>query len=73
MIETISTLLVALAGVYGLIGILVALPLVWRGVGKLDPAADGGSLGFRLVILPGTVALWPFLLRLWWRSSREPA
>jgi hypothetical protein len=30
---------------------------------RLDPAAAGATLGFRLVILPGAVALWPLLLR----------
>jgi len=70
MLEMISTLLVALVGVYGLIGILVALAFLWRGVGRLDPAAAGGSFGFRLMILPGTVALWPVLLWRWLATTR---
>jgi len=63
MIEMISTLLVALVGIYVLIGILVALPFVLRGAGRLDPAAAQGSAGFRILILPGAIALWPSLVK----------
>jgi len=62
MIEMISTLLVALVGIYVLIGILVALPFILRGAGRLEPAAVPGSAGFRILILPGAIALWPLLL-----------
>jgi len=70
MVEMISTLLVTLLGVYGLIGILVALPFVLRGAGTLDTAATKGSLGFRILILPGAVALWPILLRKWVAAAK---
>src|SRR5262249_8399956 len=40
-------------------GLVVGVPFILRGVGRVDEAARGASLGFRLLILPGTVALWP--------------
>jgi hypothetical protein len=60
---------------YLLCGLLVGLPFVLRGVDRVDDAARGAGLGFRLLILPGTVALWPLLLAKWLRASRqkEPA
>lgn len=50
---------------YAVLGLLFAGPFLVRGVTRLDPAARGTSLAFRLAILPGTVALWPVLARKW--------
>jgi hypothetical protein len=66
MLVAETLVLVALAWL--LAGLAVGIPFVVRGAGRLDEAARGASLGFRLVILPGAVALWPVLL--WrWRSA----
>jgi hypothetical protein len=68
----IAAVFLILLGSYLAVGILFALPFIWFGVGKIDPHARGGSRGFRLVILPGTVALWPLLLRRWLKDDHEP-
>lgn len=61
----LAELLVSVAGIYAGLGLLFALWFVFAGVGKVDPVAREGTWGFRLLILPGTVALWPlFALRL---------
>ena len=52
-------------GVYLLIGLIFALIFVVFGVSKVDQDAKGSGLGFRLIILPGTILLWPFLLLKW--------
>ncbi len=59
-------------GVYLALGVLFAVPFVWRGVGRIDPLAARGSVGFRLAILPGVVALWPLLLRRWLAGAGAP-
>jgi hypothetical protein len=41
----------------------------WKGLQRLDAAARGSGLGFRLLITPGIVALWP-LVALAWRRAR---
>lgn len=71
MVEMIAIPLVTVVGVYALIGILVALPFVLRGAGRLDTAAAQGSLGFRILILPGAVALWPILAWKWRVAARN--
>ena len=71
MLETFSTAVVILAAGYVLVGLLFALPFLLRGAGRIDPAAREGSRGFRLMILPGTVALWPILASKWRRASGE--
>ena len=59
--------------VYVAIGAVFAVPFVWKGVARLDPSAEQGSWGFRVLILPGTVALWPLLLAKWLRAPRGPS
>ena len=71
MLETLATGLVLMIGLYVGIGILFALFFVWRGVKSVDPSAREGSWGFRLLIIPGSVALWPLMLRRY-RSGQPP-
>ena len=56
-------------GVYLLVGILFAVAFVWHGAGRLDPAARRGSVGFRLLIVPGSALLWPILAWKWMRGT----
>ena len=54
---------------YTLVGVLFAVPFVVKGAGRLDPDAARGTWGFRVLIFPGTVALWPWLLLRWMRAG----
>ena len=58
-------------GVYALLGTIFATAFVVRGIGFVDPVAKGSTIGFRLVVFPGVVALWPLLLRAWFRKGRQ--
>ena len=69
MIVAEVTLLIALA--YLLCGLAVGVPFVLRGVDRVDASAQGASLGFRLLILPGTVALWPLMVTKWIMAPRS--
>lgn len=66
-----ATMLI-LAGIYLACGFLFAIPFVLFGVKKIDPHAARGSWGFRLFIIPGTMAFWPLLLRRWLKGIHEP-
>ena len=68
MIVAEVILLIALA--YVLCGLAVGVPFVLRGVDRVDASAHGASLGFRLLILPGTVALWPLVATKWIKAPR---
>ena len=70
--NAIAPWLVLLVEIYLGLGLLVGVPFVLRGVGRIDPAAVMVGWGFRLIILPGVVALWPFLLRRWLGGTPPP-
>ena len=71
MLETVSTFVVLMVQIYLALGALFAVPFLIRGVGRLDPSAKAGSLGFRLIIAAGVIALWPGLARKWWQATRS--
>lgn len=52
-----------IAGIYAVIGLLFGIFFAAKGVKLLDPVAEGSPLTFRLLMLPGAVALWPVLLK----------
>lgn len=64
--------LLGVLAVYLAFGVAFALPFVLTWVDRIDPAARRGSWGFRLLILPGSVALWPVLLARLRRGSPPP-
>ena len=68
----IATVFLTLVGVYLGCGLLFAIPFALVGVKKIDPHAAHGSWGFRLLIIPGTMAFWPMLLKRWASGMTEP-
>lgn len=62
MTTTTANALLSLAAFYAAAGLIVAVPFVLKRVERIDPDARGGSWGFRLAILPGVVALWPWMV-----------
>jgi len=68
----IVAVLLILLGIYLGCGLVFAIPFVLIGVKEIDPHAAHGSWGFRLVVIPGTMAFWPLLLRRWATGVKEP-
>jgi|WetSurMetagenome_2_1015567.scaffolds.fasta_scaffold80211_2 hypothetical protein len=60
----------AAAGSYAAIGVLTGVPFVIFGVGRIDRAADSAPWAFRVLVLPGVIAMWPLMMRRWWASRR---
>ncbi len=69
---TLATWSINILAVYAVLGVVFAIAFVWKGAGKIDPAARDGSLGFRMLIFPGAVALWPLLARRWLGGAGVP-
>lgn len=59
--------------VYLVPGLLVGTGFIVCGVSRVDPVAAGSPVVFRLLILPGCVALWPVMLVKWCRAMKEGA
>jgi len=64
----VGWMLIVLAG-YASIGVVAGAAFVFRGVGKVDPAAAHASIPVRLLLLPGAAALWPLMLAKWRRAG----
>ena len=59
----IARILILVGTIYVVAGMVFALYFVARGINRVDPAARGSGIGFRLLMLPGAAGLWPLLLR----------
>jgi hypothetical protein len=64
---TVAEVVVLGGAAYALAGLLFGVWFVTTRLGRFDPAARGTSVWFRLLLLPGCVALWP-LLAVQWRN-----
>ena len=67
----VAQTLLGLCLLYLACGLLFAVAFVTVGVGRVDAAARGTSLGFRLLILPGVATFWPLLAVRWIRACRQ--
>ncbi|MBX7165898.1 MAG: hypothetical protein K1X74_06065 [Pirellulales bacterium] len=67
----LARMLLLIVGLYLMCGAMVGVPFVLWGVGRIDPAAHHAPWTFRLLILPGSVALWPWMAMLWRRTGRR--
>ena len=72
MLETFAALLVWAVAFYLAIGLLFAILFSLAGARRIDPSAVGGSIGFRLAIIPGAAAFWPLLARRWRTGAPPP-
>ncbi len=72
MATHVATLIAAAGAGYAALGILFAIAFVTAGLPRVDHAAANAPWGFRLVIIPGVVALWPWMLARWRRANRSP-
>ena len=58
---------------YLALGVVFAIAFVAKGAAAIDPAARDGTWGFRVMIFPGAVLLWPALARRWFGGRHAPA
>ncbi len=71
MALSLARAIVALFAAWVAIGALFAVAFAIIGVGRVDREARFGSIGFRVLIFPASVALWPLLLMRWIRATGE--
>jgi hypothetical protein len=64
-------ILLLTALIYLIAGFVFALWFAFRLVDHFDEQAKGASVGFRMLIIPGTVLLWPYLLRMYLKKRKQ--
>ena len=69
-VEWVATALLLGVAAYATAGAVFAPPFLVRGIHRLDEAAHGSGVAFRLIVAPGVIALWPVLLAAWLRKGR---
>ena len=65
-----SMLLLYGLGLYALVGLITGVAFVSFGVTQVLPYSM--TLGARVLVLPGAVALWPYVLMRWLKLRRAP-
>jgi hypothetical protein len=68
----LAQIFVTVIGLYLMAGLIFAAAFIMWGAGKIDPAAREATLGFRLIIIPGVILLWPLLAQRWRRGAVSP-
>lgn len=66
---TVVTIIFSILGIYLLAGLLFAVIFLVKGIERVDESAHGATWGFKLIIIPGIIALWPVLLDKWIKAK----
>ncbi|MFT7511237.1 MAG: hypothetical protein ACI9QL_000441 [Candidatus Omnitrophota bacterium] len=70
--KDVVEMVLGITGIYLALGLVFAIPFVFKGAARIDPAAKGSSWGFKLLVIPGVMALWPLLARRWLSGKTQP-
>ncbi len=70
MITAINIFMMVLAGYFG-IGLLFAIYFIAQGAAKIDPLIKDSKFSVRLLLAPGAIATWPFLLGKLLKSKKD--
>jgi hypothetical protein len=64
----LAPLLLSAVALYALVGVVVAIAFVSAGLAAVLPAGTSVTVGARILLIPGSTALWPLVLSRWLRS-----
>lgn len=71
MQETILGIVLAGIAVYLLCGLIFSILFISKGLKQLDEGTHGTGIGFKLIILPGCIILWPLLFTKWKKIKNQ--
>jgi hypothetical protein len=66
-----SAVLYALA-LYAVVGVVAALAFVSVGISQVLNPPMPATIGARILFLPASFALWPYILIRWWKARSRP-
>ena len=61
----IIEIIFAIISIYLVCGFVFSIIFSTTGINKVDEVAKGSTIGFRIIIIPGVIIFWVFLLRKW--------
>jgi hypothetical protein len=67
----IVEIILIIAVLYLLAGVLFVIPFLVKGISKVDEGAHGGTIGFKIIIIPGVIVFWPVLLKKWLEKRKN--
>ena len=70
--EMLALVVARVVEIYLVLGVVFGVAFAVRGVAALDPYASGSTRGFRILVVPGAMILWPLLLKRWLRGTPQP-
>ena len=62
-------ILLIIVAVYLLVGVLFVIPFLMKGLNKVDEGANGSTIGFKIIIIPGVIVFWPVFLSKWIKEN----
>ncbi len=65
----VSALIITALGLWGYLGLAVAIAFLVIGIDRVDPNARGAYF-FRPLLIPGIVVLWPLVVWRWYRLEQ---
>ena len=66
----LTTLLARIIEGWAVLGLVVGIAVAVGGAARLDPLTRTGSRGFRALVVPGALFLWPWLVARMIRGPR---
>lgn len=73
IIENSITYMLWLFLLYISLGIIFCIAFLIKGIDTIDENVPGSSWGFKIIIIPGVILLWPALLKKWKLSNAKKA
>ena len=68
--KNVIDLFLLILGVYVTLGLLFAIFFVFVGGTKIDPLLKDSKKRFRIILFPGIIAIWPFLVAKLFKSKK---
>jgi hypothetical protein len=56
---------------YFLCGLIFAIVFIIKGITMIDENAQGSTIGFKIIIIPGVMVFWPLLFKKWLTANRK--
>lgn len=64
-------IILSIISIYLIFGFVFAIAFVSKGINRVDEGAHGSTLGFKIIIIPGVIVFWIFLLKKWLNTNKE--